>query len=189
MQRTQNFQIMLHFNVMSGSKYKILKCNMYNLNISQVVCHTFYRRCFFVYDNSVCQKCFDLVFRSNQKLLKILKHLTRKRNGILFPILPREETIYLSRPSPRLPSITSSSEDHQLSLESRPVIKIHGCNALFESKIDAGGRNEIREETFLILVENLTGILLPSPRIFYPLTASRPPRRRRASRGVISGIV
>lgn len=46
MHRTQNFQIMLHFNIMSGPKYKMLKCNMYNLNISQIVRHKFYRRCF-----------------------------------------------------------------------------------------------------------------------------------------------
>lgn len=100
----------------------------------------------FVYDNSVYQKCFDLVFRSNQKSRKILKRLAWKRNGNYFGYLhAREIPLYLLLP--HVASITSSSEDHQLSLEAVLLLKSIAVT-LFESKIDAEERNEIKEKTF-----------------------------------------
>jgi len=113
----------------------MLKCNIYNLNISQVICHTFYWRCFFVHDNLVCQKCFDLVFRSNQKLRKILKCLAWKRNGNCCRYCHTGEYLYILS---HVASIMSSSEDHQLSLKAVLLLKSMDAT-LFESKIDAAG--------------------------------------------------
>lgn len=46
----------------------MLKCNIYNLNISQIVLSCILPAMLFVHDNSVCQKCFDLVFSQQSKI-------------------------------------------------------------------------------------------------------------------------
>jgi len=98
---------------------------IYNLNISQVVRHTFYRQCLFVHDNSVCQKCFDLVFRSNQKLRKILKCFVRKRNGYYFRYCHTQIELYFSS-SHRCIDYVNVGRSSAF-IKRRPVIKIHGA--------------------------------------------------------------
>lgn len=140
----------------------------------------------FVYRNSVCQKCFDLVSRSNQKLRKILKRLGVETKRKLLRVPPREREIAMSSSLPRCIDYVIVGRSSAF-VRSRSVIKIHGCNALFESKIDAEERNEIKEKTFWSLSKISRGSFRLRRESFIFHEASRP--HRGAGRSVISGIV
>lgn len=96
----------------------------------------------FVYDNSVCRKCFDLVFHSNQKLRKILKRLAWKRNGNYFHAGENPPYLLLSH----VASITSSPEDHQLSLEAVLLLKSMGATRFSRVRLMRKGETRLKRK-------------------------------------------